>query len=119
MIKRVFGVMSLVALLSVTPLHAIPLPFGLMRDPFDADSVSVSPSLNSHSVVAIPLVKLTGVVWDPQDPYAVFIYKGIRRIVSTGDSLDSWQVLLITAKSVSLKSKDRVIGLKVGQEMKL
>ena len=114
---RVFRFLCILFFLA-NPLFAITLPFEISRDPFQTFSFT-SATQNSRSVVALPVVKLTGVVWDPQDPYAVILYKGMRRIVTRGDSLDTCQVLTISPKDVTLKYAGKTLVLKIGQEIKL
>ncbi len=100
-------------------VYAIPLPFEIARDPFQPFAVASSPTQSARSVVALPMITLKGVVWDLQDPYAVMVYRGARRIVKQGDVLDLWRVHIISPKDVTLKLQGRTLVLKMGQETKL
>jgi len=116
-------VSAVFCVLFATGIWAIPLPFEINRDPFQPFA-AISPTANSSgggspSLVAMPMLKLTGVVWDAQDPYAVIVYKGVRRIVTRGDRMDAWQILTISPKDVTLKGPSRIEILKIGQEIKL
>lgn len=117
-------VLFLALLLLPYTAFAIPLPFEIKRDPFESlmgSSVKTPSTVsgNTRSIVAIPLIKLTGIVWDPQDPYAVIVYKSLRRIMKQGDTFDSWRIIAISAKDVTIKSQGRTLVLKIGQETRL
>ena len=95
------------------------------RDPFDmivsakslvASSPKIQRSINKD---VIESVKLTGVIWDPENPYAVVQMRGKKKILRIGDTIRHHKVIKISKSNMVIQKKKSKVTLEVGKEKRL
>lgn len=64
-------------------------------------------------------IKLTGIIWDQQAPYAIVTFQGETRIIKPGDMMAGHHVELISKTFLRLKSDSKTLILEVGKEILL
>lgn len=94
------------------------------RDPFKPVDLKGVSLLNKTLPQIAPtvngvLVKVTGIIWDENDPMAVVLYSGKRHIVGLSDRFLGYDVISISKKELKLKGDTKTFILKVGKESQL
>ncbi len=95
--------------------------YDLERDPFQP----MDPSLISHTSTSSgatfsqnEYIKLTGIIWDEDEPMGMIEFRGKKRGVLVGDFLGNVKVEAVRRQSILLKDQGKTITLNLGEELR-
>lgn len=97
--------------------------FNFMRDPFvpQAGKMALHPRNAPQEEPEEPAlaIKLTGIIWDENTPFAMFDTPAGKRITKEGDHILGWDVKDVKKDQVVLKRDTKTLIVRVGKEVAL
>ena len=84
-----------------------------LRDPFNPNPIENNPQTKTYSERTF---KITGIIWDKNNPSAVIQFPRFKKIVYIGNTINKYEITKITKKHIELSNSSRKIMVKLGEE---
>ena len=83
------------------------------RDPFNPNPIDQTKTKQNFSESSF---KVTGIIWDKNNPSAVIQFPRFKKIVYVGNSINNYKINTITKKYIELTTSSNKIMVKLGEE---
>ena len=83
------------------------------RDPFNPNPINKIETKQNFSETSF---KVTGIIWDKDNPSAVIQFPRFKKIVYVGNSINNYKINTITKKYIELTTSSNKIMVKLGEE---
>jgi hypothetical protein len=103
----------LILFLTISASKAYSQESKITRDPFAPYEFQESEDSNIYSERKF---KLTGIIWDKENPSAVVQFTKFKKIIFKGSTIHTYKVTQITRKYIKLSNDNQKIMVKLGEE---